>query len=1004
MLMLLDTLYIARARVARQRNVGTPISAETVMTTPCVSSFVASAIASGLTSYESRTFTAAWQAVAEERGGGQIDTLCRLGPPPAQATLYWMQDTGYGAPASAVDIGWVMACMAQALTQSYTVPPTLVAWDSHRLVHGLIKGSLALVSGSAPPLADSELAGARLRAIQAVLGATPWDRRLFKEDAQREAASAPAGSLGAGAGSGKMSRVFSAFLAEEHFARKHLRAAATDLQSWAVQAQQAQQVQQVQQAQQAQQAQARAISPVPVNPVSAAPATSNPVGQASSSGSQSVSAWPAPSSFPIHMRLTHDEPPPVRPAVPTPVPEHPAPRSTTPHSPLYNLFHPSQSSTSLLPSSSAPPATERRARRVTALFRSSGPLRGGTSSITGSDRDTPRSVEELLRVVPSSSKPAHKIKIGRSTVSAAPSADRAHVFHLTSIDGGRHVFQTPTAADLSTWIRVIDHAAAMFDPAPSSFGNRPRSSSHSTTTVSPIFGVELATLAEREGSAVPLAIETLFCQIESRHLREVGIYRVSGAKSTINALKKALDTEPLSSIDVGGGEFSDPHTISGVIKQWYRDMPEPVVPFAFYHHLITAEQLDDPAQLRSVFRAIIHRFPEAHYVLLRRTIQHLTRVAAESKANSMPPHNLGLVFGTSLLNPPGADPVVLGMSNIGRAAHVVKIMIEDFDMLFDEPPPPVVGRALNPTEAEAEVETERETDVAESDHLSVSGGTSSGLLTDEGEAELDVVPGAPPLHLPTSFAHAPADIHRRRTAAAGRAARATVPSGSHVPGTHSEAESFPSLSSSPAPGSSVSPSNSLRSSLDDDGPSVSTTAPSRGGVDGTLPTSLSMGSNASSSASASTSHSGITSDGSGHGGVGIPIPSLAQKSSSQLADALRRDLVLAPSLGDRDIGSDPVEAVCAPQQVPVAPFSAAGAVGEHASWSDAGAGTVEEEAYAGQDRPLSTATVTDRSVVRSVNRFSASATPTLETGDPLQMPVFEKRRSSSAGYTTGSAR
>ncbi len=155
----------------------------------------------------------------------------------------------------------------------------------------------------------------------------------------------------------------------------------------------------------------------------------------------------------------------------------------------------------------------------------------------------------------------------------------------------------------------------------------------------------LQAIVEREGGLVPIVIERLMAEVEMRGLREQGIYRISGAKSAIMGLKAAFETQPVDAVDISTGEFSDVHTIAGVIKQWFRDLPDPCIPFSFYHRIIEAERIENEEERLTAMRDLIWAFPKHHFHLLERTCQHLARVVEEGSHNLMAPHNIGLVFG-----------------------------------------------------------------------------------------------------------------------------------------------------------------------------------------------------------------------------------------------------------------------------------------------------------------------------------------------------------------------
>lgn len=68
----------------------------------------------------------------------------------------------------------------------------------------------------------------------------------------------------------------------------------------------------------------------------------------------------------------------------------------------------------------------------------------------------------------------------------------------------------------------------------------------------------------------------------------MGIYRLSGTSSRVQALKRALDTD-LDNTDVMSDEWSaDINVVSGALKLWFRELPEPLLTYGLYHQFIEA--------------------------------------------------------------------------------------------------------------------------------------------------------------------------------------------------------------------------------------------------------------------------------------------------------------------------------------------------------------------------------------------------------------------------------
>uniref|UniRef100_A0A8C1YWW5 BCR activator of RhoGEF and GTPase n=1 Tax=Cyprinus carpio TaxID=7962 RepID=A0A8C1YWW5_CYPCA len=89
-----------------------------------------------------------------------------------------------------------------------------------------------------------------------------------------------------------------------------------------------------------------------------------------------------------------------------------------------------------------------------------------------------------------------------------------------------------------------------------------------------VFGVNISTVTKRERSKVPYIVRQCLEEIERRGMEEVGIYRVSGVATDIQALKTAFDTNN-KDVSVMMSEM-DVNAIAGTLKLYFRELPEPL--------------------------------------------------------------------------------------------------------------------------------------------------------------------------------------------------------------------------------------------------------------------------------------------------------------------------------------------------------------------------------------------------------------------------------------------
>uniref|UniRef100_A0A3B4BAE9 Uncharacterized protein n=1 Tax=Periophthalmus magnuspinnatus TaxID=409849 RepID=A0A3B4BAE9_9GOBI len=114
-----------------------------------------------------------------------------------------------------------------------------------------------------------------------------------------------------------------------------------------------------------------------------------------------------------------------------------------------------------------------------------------------------------------------------------------------------------------------------------------------------VFGCHLATLCSLEKSSVPSFVEKCIRAVERRGLEIDGLYRVSGNLAVIQKLRFKADHEEL---DLEDGQWEDVHVITGALKLFFRELPEPLFPFSHFNKFIEAiRQPDYNAKLSYIF-------------------------------------------------------------------------------------------------------------------------------------------------------------------------------------------------------------------------------------------------------------------------------------------------------------------------------------------------------------------------------------------------------------------
>uniref|UniRef100_A0A8D0BMJ7 ABR activator of RhoGEF and GTPase n=1 Tax=Salvator merianae TaxID=96440 RepID=A0A8D0BMJ7_SALMN len=164
-----------------------------------------------------------------------------------------------------------------------------------------------------------------------------------------------------------------------------------------------------------------------------------------------------------------------------------------------------------------------------------------------------------------------------------------------------------------------------------------------------VFGVKISVVTKRERSKVPYIVRQCVEEVEKRGIDEVGIYRISGVATDIQALKAAFDSNNkdilvmLSDMDI--------NAIAGTLKLYFRELPEPLLTDRLYLAFMEGIAVSDPLAKENCMMHLLRSLPDPNLITFLFLLEHLKRVAEKEPVNKMSLHNLATVFGPTLLRP-----------------------------------------------------------------------------------------------------------------------------------------------------------------------------------------------------------------------------------------------------------------------------------------------------------------------------------------------------------------
>ncbi|KAL5606704.1 hypothetical protein BROUX41_003100 [Berkeleyomyces rouxiae] len=199
-----------------------------------------------------------------------------------------------------------------------------------------------------------------------------------------------------------------------------------------------------------------------------------------------------------------------------------------------------------------------------------------------------------------------------------------------------------------------------------------------------VFGLSLEQLYERDSLAVPMIVIQCLQAVDLYGLSMEGIYRQNGSKAHISRLKTMFDTDstmPQLDFRVPENFFHDVNSVTGLLKLFLRELPDPLMTRQNHQSLIEAAQIDDDTLRRDTLHAIINGLPDPNYATLRALTLHLHRVMEHSHITRMNSHNLAVIFGPTLMG--SSDPST-SVSDAGWQIRVVDTLLQNTYQIFDD--------------------------------------------------------------------------------------------------------------------------------------------------------------------------------------------------------------------------------------------------------------------------------------------------------------------------------
>ncbi|KAF5286413.1 hypothetical protein FQR65_LT12593 [Abscondita terminalis] len=203
----------------------------------------------------------------------------------------------------------------------------------------------------------------------------------------------------------------------------------------------------------------------------------------------------------------------------------------------------------------------------------------------------------------------------------------------------------------------------------------------------------LAATHEDEPS-VPNILTECVRHLEANGLNTVGIFRVSPSKKRVRQLREDFDCGKEAAL----GNDQCPHDVATLMKEFLRDLPDPLLCRDLYHAFVKTQRIRNRKQQLEALEHLIRLLPPAHRDTLWALLNFLTVVAKNAEpqtnaigeiqgGNKMDSNNLATVFAPNILHcskQSGKDGSERPEDHLD-VINVIRLLIDNNKTLFNVP-------------------------------------------------------------------------------------------------------------------------------------------------------------------------------------------------------------------------------------------------------------------------------------------------------------------------------
>eukprot|EP00117_Sycon_ciliatum_P047294 scpid7524/ scgid1729/ Arf-GAP with Rho-GAP domain, ANK repeat and PH domain-containing protein 1; Centaurin-delta-2 len=161
-----------------------------------------------------------------------------------------------------------------------------------------------------------------------------------------------------------------------------------------------------------------------------------------------------------------------------------------------------------------------------------------------------------------------------------------------------------------------------------------------------VIGVDIG-VQKLSKNSIPVLVEKCLTFIEANGMDSEGLYRVSGRKASMAKLKASFQSN--ASQVIIDTEVYSVHDVTGVLKDYFRNLPDPLFTSLHYKRLTAAAEISDHNEKLCALRDCICELPPVNYYTLKKMIGHLVCITENEVVTKMGISNLSIIFGPTFM-------------------------------------------------------------------------------------------------------------------------------------------------------------------------------------------------------------------------------------------------------------------------------------------------------------------------------------------------------------------